>query len=128
MRRVWIYGNGRGRQKAWALAAKAGHQLRRNMVRRRLLSFPHLLIGLWFLVLLWGESWTFASKVNQCDWDHWEDWVSQFVLLARLPSMIDRPTTLPQEEGEGEEIAAVVTVVVVVATTIFVQDSYMVLF
>lgn len=74
MRRVWIYGNGRGRQKAWALAAKAGHQLRRNMVRRRLLSFPHLLIGLWFLVLLWGESWTFASKVNQCDWDHWEDW------------------------------------------------------
>ncbi|KAI1127094.1 hypothetical protein F5Y10DRAFT_243410 [Nemania abortiva] len=74
MRRAWTYGNGRGRHTAWNLAVKGGHQLRRNMVRRRLLSFPHLLVALWILVLLWGERWTFASKVNRCDWDHWEAW------------------------------------------------------
>ncbi|KAI0539623.1 hypothetical protein GGR58DRAFT_229173 [Xylaria digitata] len=74
MRRAWVYGNGRGRHSAWNIAIKGGQQLRRNMVRRRLLSFPHLLVALWVLVLLWGERWTFASKVNNCDWDHWEDW------------------------------------------------------
>ncbi|KAI0107860.1 hypothetical protein GGR51DRAFT_515293 [Nemania sp. FL0031] len=74
VQRAWTYGNGRGRRTAWALAVKGGHQLRRNMVRRRLLSFPHLLVALWILVLFWGERWTFASKVNRCDWDHWEDW------------------------------------------------------
>ncbi|KAI1174301.1 hypothetical protein F4777DRAFT_554568 [Nemania sp. FL0916] len=73
-RRAWAYGHGRGRQTAWNFAVKAGHQFRRNLVRHRLVSFPHLLVGLWVLVLLWGESWTFASKVNSCDWDHWEDW------------------------------------------------------
>ncbi|KAI1349334.1 hypothetical protein F5Y01DRAFT_188359 [Xylaria sp. FL0043] len=74
VRRAWAYGNGRGKHTAWNLAIRGGHQLRRNMVRRRLLSFPHLLVGLWIFVLLWGERWTFASKVNSCDWDHWEDW------------------------------------------------------
>ncbi|KAI1185446.1 hypothetical protein F5B17DRAFT_432548 [Nemania serpens] len=74
MRRAWTYGNGRGRHTAWTLAVKGGRQLRRNMVRRRLLSFPHLLVGLWIILLLWGERWTFARKVDRCDWDHWEDW------------------------------------------------------
>ncbi|KAI0976990.1 hypothetical protein F4678DRAFT_415283 [Xylaria arbuscula] len=74
VRRAWAYGHGRGRQSAWSLSVRAGHQLRRNMVPRRLLSFPHLLVGLWIVVLLWGEKWTFATKVNRCDWDHWEDW------------------------------------------------------
>lgn len=77
VRWTWAYSNGRGRHSAWHLAVKGGHQLRRNMVRRRLLSFPHVLVALWLLVLFWGERWTFASKVNRCDWDHWEDWVSQ---------------------------------------------------
>ncbi|KAI0505697.1 hypothetical protein F5B22DRAFT_626932 [Xylaria bambusicola] len=74
VRRLRAYGNGRGRHSAWKLAVRGGHQLRRNLVRRRLLSFPHLLVALWVFVLLWGERWTFASKVNSCDWDHWEDW------------------------------------------------------
>jgi hypothetical protein len=76
-RRIRAYGsNGHGRHSAWQLLVRVGQQIRRNMVRRRLLSFPHLLVGLWVLVLLWGERWTFANKVNNCDWDHWEDWVS----------------------------------------------------
>ncbi|KAI1813406.1 hypothetical protein GGS20DRAFT_553430 [Poronia punctata] len=69
-----IFKRARGRHSAWHMLVRAGQQLRRNMVRRRLVSFPHLLVGIWVLVLLWGERWTFASKVNSCDWDHWEDW------------------------------------------------------
>ncbi|KAI1465531.1 uncharacterized protein F4812DRAFT_127270 [Daldinia caldariorum] len=71
---LWGYLNGRGRQVAWGWATKAAHQIKRNMTRRRLLSFPHLLVGLWVLVMLWGERWVFASRIRSCDWDHWEDW------------------------------------------------------
>ncbi|KAI1431673.1 hypothetical protein GGR50DRAFT_52852 [Xylaria sp. CBS 124048] len=73
-RRIWRYGQSQGRRSASGLAIRGGQQLRRNMVRRRLLSFPHLLVGVWLLILLWGERWTFANKVQNCDWDHWEDW------------------------------------------------------
>ncbi|KAH9894598.1 hypothetical protein F4778DRAFT_747587 [Xylariomycetidae sp. FL2044] len=68
------YINGRGKHKAWNMLVRGGQQARRNLVRRRLLSFPHLLVALWVLVMLWGERWIFASKVRSCDWDHWEDW------------------------------------------------------
>lgn len=73
---LWGYINGRGRQVAWSWAMKAAHQIRKNMTRQRLLSFPHLLVALWILVMLWGERWVFASRIRSCDWDHWEDWVS----------------------------------------------------
>ncbi|KAI1475463.1 hypothetical protein F4774DRAFT_397029 [Daldinia eschscholtzii] len=71
---LWGYMNGRGRQAAWNWVTKAAQQIKRNMTRRRLLSFPHLLVGLWVLVMLWGERWVFASRIRSCDWDHWEDW------------------------------------------------------
>ncbi|RYP59461.1 hypothetical protein DL769_008520 [Monosporascus sp. CRB-8-3] len=64
----------RGHQGFSGLAMRAGYQFRRNMTRRRLLSFPHLIVALWVIVLLWGERWIFAAKVRSCDWDHWEDW------------------------------------------------------
>ncbi|KAI1259507.1 hypothetical protein F5Y18DRAFT_295858 [Xylariaceae sp. FL1019] len=73
-RRLWAHGRGYGRHSAWSVTMNARQQLRRNMVRRRLLSFPHLLVTLWVVALLWGERWLFASKVKSCDWDHWEDW------------------------------------------------------
>ncbi|KAK7757899.1 hypothetical protein SLS62_000277 [Diatrype stigma] len=50
------------------------YQFRRNMTKKRLLSFPHLLAFFWVFLLLWGESWIFATTVRSCDWDHWEDW------------------------------------------------------
>ncbi|KAI0021178.1 putative manganese ion homeostasis [Xylariomycetidae sp. FL0641] len=74
LHRLWVYSNTRGRQSAWALAMRGGQQLRRNLVRRRVLSFPHLLVAAWVVVMLWGERWTFETKVASCDWDHWEDW------------------------------------------------------
>lgn len=76
IRRLWGYMNGRGRHVAWGLAIKGGQQVRRNLTQRRLLSFPHVLVVFWMLVMLWGERWIFASRVRSCDWDHWEDWVS----------------------------------------------------
>ncbi|KAI8624220.1 hypothetical protein F5Y19DRAFT_467955 [Xylariaceae sp. FL1651] len=74
MLRIWAYGNSQGRHSAWNLIMRGGQQLRRNMVRRRVLSFPHLLVVIWIFVMLWGERWVFASRVQSCDWDHWEDW------------------------------------------------------
>ncbi|KAI1821812.1 hypothetical protein F4861DRAFT_532691 [Xylaria intraflava] len=73
-RRIRRYVHSYSRHSLSSLAIKGGQQLRRNMVRRRLLSFPHLLVGLWILLLLWGERWTFVNKVQDCNWEDWEDW------------------------------------------------------
>ncbi|CAJ2500037.1 Uu.00g028900.m01.CDS01 [Anthostomella pinea] len=92
-RRLWAYGQGQGRHSAWSVTMKGGQQLRRNLVRRRIFSFPHLLVALWMLVLLWGERWTFASSVRNCDWDHWEDWPSgatpHRLIFVADPQIID---------------------------------------
>ncbi|GAP88705.1 putative calcineurin-like phosphoesterase [Rosellinia necatrix] len=93
-RRAWAYGrHGRGRRAAWDLAVRAARRLRRNLARRRLLAFPHLLVALWVLALLWGESWSFASKVNRCDWNHWEDWppgaTPHRLIFVADPQLID---------------------------------------
>lgn len=39
------------------------------------LNVPNLFIVAWIFVLLWGERWIFANKVNDCDWKSWERWV-----------------------------------------------------
>src|SRR5690606_7465354 len=54
-RSLWRYWNERGRHLAFAAAVSAARQLRQNLTYNRLFSFPHLLVGLWILVLLWGE-------------------------------------------------------------------------
>jgi hypothetical protein len=75
--RLQRYSNGRGRVLTLGLAMQFAHRLKMNLAARRLLSFPHLLVALWVIILLWGERWTFTSKVDSCDWDHWEKWVSR---------------------------------------------------
>jgi hypothetical protein len=57
------------------LGARASWQLRQNLTARRILSFPHLLVVLWMLFMLWGEYWIFGSKVDACRWENWEKWV-----------------------------------------------------
>jgi ethanolamine phosphate phosphodiesterase len=84
-RRLGLYWNARGRALAWSVTMQVAAVLRANLAARRLLSFPHLLVVLWMLVLLWGERWTFTSQIQSCDWDHWEDWVS---LLAVYQDII----------------------------------------
>lgn len=67
------------------------YRMKVNLAARRLLSFPHMLVVLWMLVMLWGERWTFKSQVQNCDWDHWEDWVSLQTSLVKgaLYSAVD---------------------------------------
>lgn len=50
--------------------------VRRNLALHRLFSFPHVLVAVWMLVLLWGERWVFHTSVESCNWDNWEKWVS----------------------------------------------------
>lgn len=70
---AWI--GGPARATVEAIAARMGHQIRRNLVARRVLSFPHFLFLFWMVILLWGERWVFDSKVQRCDWGNWEKWV-----------------------------------------------------
>lgn len=75
IQRSWNYAKGPGRQRATLLGLRALHRIKINLTPRRLLSFPHLLVAFWIIILLWGERWIFDSRVDSCDWDHWEDWV-----------------------------------------------------
>lgn len=65
----------RGRRMAFAALLSLAHRLRQNLTYNRLLSFPHLLVAVWVVVLLWGERWAFHSKVESCHWSSWEKWV-----------------------------------------------------
>ena len=56
-------------------AATVMWHVRRNLTKRRLLSFPHLIVLIWLFVLLRGERWLFHWKVEQCKWNKWENWV-----------------------------------------------------
>jgi hypothetical protein len=67
----------RGRRMAFTTMLSLTHRLRQNLAYNRLLSFPHLLVAVWVVVLLWGERWTFHSKVESCHWSNWEKWVRQ---------------------------------------------------
>lgn len=66
---------GNGPRMATNFAIRATWHIRRNLTRRRIFSFPHLLVLVWMFVLLRGEKWIFHLKVDKCHWEHWEDWV-----------------------------------------------------
>jgi len=59
-----------------ASVARALRQARRNFTAARLFNVPHLLVVVWFVILLWGERWVFHSRVERCHWSDWENWVS----------------------------------------------------
>lgn len=65
----------RGRRIAYGTLLSSVYRLRLNLAYGRLVSFPHLLVVLWVVVLLWGERWVFHSKVESCHWSNWEHWV-----------------------------------------------------
>lgn len=84
---LFIFLRGNGPRIAVNLASRGVWLLRRNLTRRRVLSFPHLLVLVWIFVLLRGEGWIFHWKVDKCSWDHWEDWVRK----APFPRCLRRP-------------------------------------
>lgn len=82
--RLWAWARGPGRHAVTVAGDRILTRIRVNLSARRVLSFPHVLVLFWVVILLWGERWVFDSKVANCDWDHWEDWVSSpFSLLLR---------------------------------------------
>lgn len=69
------WATGSGKHVVMHTGSRVAHRIRRNLTPQRLFSFPHLLVIFWMIILLWGERWVFDSKVDKCDWEHWEDWV-----------------------------------------------------
>ena len=79
---AYTFSRGNGAKMAAGFVTRTVWHVRRNLTRRRLLSFPHLIVLLWLLVLLRGERWLFHWKVEQCKWHKWEDWVCAFLSLG----------------------------------------------
>lgn len=87
LHRFW---NAKGKRATLALLLEAAHQLRRNLTLRRISSFPHLMVMIWAVVLLWGERWIFHTKVESCHWSNWEKWVIISLLYSsRAPYYTD---------------------------------------
>lgn len=88
--RFW---NTRGKRATAAFLLQAAHQLRRNLVISRLFSFPHVLVILWAVVLMWGERWVYHTTVEKCHWSNWEKWPSEttphHLILVADPQLID---------------------------------------
>lgn len=72
---LFAFSRGPGAKMAINFVSRVAWHLRRNLTRRRLLSFPHFVLLLWVFVLLRGERWIFHWKVEQCKWNKWENWV-----------------------------------------------------
>jgi hypothetical protein len=79
----------RGRRMAITTLRSSVHRLRQNMTYRRVVSFPHMLVLVWVVIMLWGERWAFHSKVESCRWEKWEKWVG-LSSLCGTPSYIAR--------------------------------------
>jgi hypothetical protein len=79
--RIWA--SGPGKRMAMSASERVARRIQRNLTSRRLLSFPHLLVLIWVIALLYGERWVFNSKVASCDWDHWEKWVCLTLLKVQ---------------------------------------------
>ncbi|KAK4192606.1 putative cell division control protein [Podospora australis] len=83
----------RGRRMTVAFLLSTARQIRRNLTYNRLFSIPHLLVGIWIIVLLWGERWAFHSQVESCHWSNWEHWSPgaepHRVALVADPQLID---------------------------------------
>ncbi len=50
---------------------------------KRLLNVTNALIIVWVCVLWWGERLIFSSSLAACQWQQWEQWVSD-AMLRRL--------------------------------------------
>ncbi|KAL0935175.1 manganese ion homeostasis [Colletotrichum truncatum] len=112
LRTILAYWQTRGRRLTTNMLWKAGWQLRQNFTARRLFSFPHLLVLMWMLILLWGERWVFSSRVADCRWSNWEDWPSgtnphRLVLVAD-PQIID-PHSYPGRPWPLSDLTILIT-------------------
>ncbi|KAH8734610.1 hypothetical protein BGZ61DRAFT_343682 [Ilyonectria robusta] len=88
---AWV--TGPGRHLATAVGGRVVRRVRANLSARRVLSFPHMLVLIWMVVLLYGERWIFDSKVADCDWASWEKWPKgtkpHHLIFVADPQLID---------------------------------------
>ncbi|KAI8224384.1 hypothetical protein K4K53_006601 [Colletotrichum sp. SAR 10_77] len=110
--RLWQFWQTRGRRMTINMLYQAGWQLRQNLTARRLLSFPHLLVCLWMLILLWGERWVFSSRVADCRWSNWESWPAganpHHLIFVADPQITD-PHSYPGRPWPLSELTVLIT-------------------
>ncbi|KAF5518818.1 Uncharacterized protein CGCA056_v009767 [Colletotrichum aenigma] len=110
--RLWHFWQTRGRRMTINMLYQAGWQLRQNLTARRLLSFPHLLVCLWLLILLWGERWVFSSRVADCRWSNWESWPAganpHHLIFVADPQITD-PHSYPGRPWPLSELTVLIT-------------------
>ncbi|KAF5492569.1 Uncharacterized protein CGCS363_v010865 [Colletotrichum siamense] len=110
--RLWHFWQTRGRRMTISMLYQAGWQLRQNLTARRLLSFPHLLVCLWMLILLWGERWVFSSRVADCRWSNWESWPAganpHHLIFVADPQITD-PHSYPGRPWPLSELTVLIT-------------------
>ncbi|KAE9577276.1 hypotheticall protein [Colletotrichum fructicola] len=110
--RLWHFWQTRGRRMTINMLYQAGWQLRQNLTARRLLSFPHLLVCLWMLILLWGERWVFSSRVADCRWSNWEGWPAganpHHLIFVADPQITD-PHSYPGRPWPLSELTVLIT-------------------
>lgn len=94
-RSLWRFWKGPGRRMAFGFLVNMLRQVRHNLAVRRLLSFPHALVALWLLLLLWGERWVFHSRVERCHWSSWENWVCSAITLLWCQRRLTRLAKQP---------------------------------
>ncbi|KAH8899415.1 putative frost protein [Thozetella sp. PMI_491] len=111
-RSLWRYWNDRGRHIVFAAMLASLRRLRQNLAPHRLLSFPHLLVAFWVLVMLWGERWVFHSRVESCHWSNWENWPPgvnpHHLVFIADPQLID-PHSYPGRPWPINPITLLVT-------------------
>ncbi|KAB5549874.1 hypothetical protein GE09DRAFT_1128126 [Coniochaeta sp. 2T2.1] len=92
-RSLWRFWKASGRRLAFGFLVNMLRQVRHNLAPRRLLSFPHALVVVWVLLLLWGERWVYHSRVERCHWSSWENWppgaTPHHLTLVADPQLID---------------------------------------
>ncbi|KAF6805289.1 manganese ion homeostasis [Colletotrichum sojae] len=112
LRSIWAFLQTRGRRLATNMFWQAVWQVRQNFTARRLFSFPHLLVCMWMLLLLWGERWVFRSRVADCRWSNWENWPSganpHHLVLVADPQIID-PHSYPGRPWPLSDLTILIT-------------------
>ncbi|KAH7156496.1 hypothetical protein EDB81DRAFT_392903 [Dactylonectria macrodidyma] len=103
---------GPGRYLAVTVGGRVAWRVRANLSSRRLLSFPHMLVLVWMVVLMYGERWIFDSKVADCDWANWEKWPKgtkpHHLIFVADPQLID-PHSYPGRPWPLNPLTVVIT-------------------
>ncbi|POS86258.1 hypothetical protein EPUL_004161 [Erysiphe pulchra] len=76
------------------------------------LALPNIFIGVWFVLLLWGEVLVFQRCVSQCRWSNWERWpkdaLPHHLIFLADPQIID-PHSYPSRPWPLDQLTIIQT-------------------